>query len=141
MEYAPYTPPKRPVRFALAWAGLVIGIVAAAIGLSLATAGLVPFAVSTLGILLSTILWNVIRSAFPRSERWTGTAMTVATVVVWSALGLAIVIVGVFAIWSFTDIQPGLGPAIGLGSLMLIVWLAGAVVSYLSGAGQGRQRK
>ena len=140
MEYAPYVAPRRPVRFALAWAGLVIGIAAAGVGLGLSAAGVIHTAVSTLGVLLSTILWAVIRVVFPRERPWTGRRMTVARVVVWSTLGLAIVFAGLFVVWTFTSVKPSVGLALALGALFTVVWIVGAIVSYLSGAGQPRQR-
>ncbi len=140
MEHAPYVAPRRPVLFALAWAGLVIGIVAAAIGLSLSAAGVIHTAVSTIGVLLATILWAVIRSVFPRDRPWTGRAMTIARVVVWSSLGVAVAFAALFVVWTFTSITPSLGLALVLGGLFTVAWVAGAVVSYLSGAGQPKQR-
>ena len=132
--------PNRPVLFALAWAGLVIGILAAAIGLSLSAIGVIHTAVSSVGVILSTILWAVIRAVFPRERPWTGRAMTVARVVVWSSLGIAVALAAVFVLWSLTSITPSLGLALTLGGLFTLAWVAGAIVSYLSGAGQPKQR-
>jgi polyferredoxin len=140
MDYTPYVAPKRPVRFALAWAGLVIGIVGAAIGLGLSAAGVIHTAVSTLGVLLATILWAVIRSVFPRDRPWTGRRMTAARVVVWATLGVAVAFAALVVVWSFTSVKPSLGLALTLGAVFAIAWIAGAVVSYLSGAGQPRRR-
>ena len=140
MEHEPYVAPKRPVRFALAWAGLVIGIVGAAIGLSLSVVGVIHTGVSSIGVILSTILWAVIRSVFPRDRPWTGRRMTVARVVVWSTLGVAVAFAALLVVWSFTSITPSLGLALTLGAIFTLAWIAGAVVSYLSGAGQPRRR-
>ena len=141
MDYTPYVAPKRPVAFALAWAGLVIGIVGAGVGLGLSAADVIPTtAVSTIGVLLATVLWAVIRSVFPRDRPWTGRRMTVARVVVWSSLGVAVAFAALFVVWTFTSIKPSVGLALTLGAVFALVWIAGAVVSYLSGAGQARPR-